>query len=334
MAVHRVGRFMDRSFLSLGLLLVVASCVPPAAARYQANGLTSIDPRLHPASLPAGPLQLPTATEEPPPPAILAEEIAPGLPAQPFDMSQRTPVDMQNALECLTAAVYYEARSESDDGERAVAQVVLNRVRHPAFPKSVCGVVYQGSKRTTGCQFTFTCDGSLNRPRQPNAWARAQRIAADALSGYVFPTVGVATHYHTTAIHPWWADSMAKAVTIGAHIFYRWRGAWGDPTSVRRPYVADAETLASLPPSESQLPFGQPASERVETIEGVTIHRSSSQSMRFAAADDGAMVRIHRLGKASEAQVQVHRGAPPAQAAEPTDAPGPVVDTGAVVATH
>ena len=326
---------MDRSFVSMGLLLAMASCVPPATARFQANTLTSSDPRLHQASLPAAPFGLPTATEEPPPPEILAEEIAPGLPASPFDMSQRSQVDMSNALECLTAAVYHEARSESVEGQRAVAQVVLNRVRHPAFPKSVCGVVYQGSNRTTGCQFSFTCDGSLNRPRQAAAWDRAQRIASDALSGYVYPTVGVATHYHTTAIHPWWADSLAKAVTIGAHIFYRWRGAWGDPTSVRRPYVAAPETLASTSGDAAQMPFQQAADARVEIIEGVTIHRGSGGVTRFASADDGTIVRVHRMNKANDG-VRVHRGAAPTDAdaaAEPVPAPSPSA-AGAVVATH
>jgi hypothetical protein len=319
---------MDRSFVSMGLLLAMASCVPPATARFQTLTPSA---QLRHASLPAGQLQLPMATEEPPPPEILAEEIAPGLPAAPFDMSRRSPVDMNNALECLTAAVYHEARSESEDGQRAVAQVVLNRVRHPAFPKSVCGVVYQGSNRTTGCQFSFTCDGSLSRARQPASWSRSQRIAADALAGYVYPTVGVATHYHTTAIHPWWANSLAKAVTIGAHIFYRWRGAWGDPTSVRRPYVAAPETFATAVAPDSQLPFEQPASERTEVIEGVTIHRSAARTMRYAAADDGAVIRIHRLGKAPD--VRVHRGTPPAEAvvAEPA---APVAGGATIVATH
>jgi spore germination cell wall hydrolase CwlJ-like protein len=315
----------------MGLLLAVASCVPPAAARFQA--LTPTTP-LRNASLPANPAdQIPMATEEPPPPEILAEEVAPGMPATPFDISQRSPVDMQNALECLTAAVYYEARSEAEDGQRAVAQVVLNRVRHPAFPKSVCGVVYQGSNRTTGCQFTFTCDGSLNRGREPNAWARAQRIAADALGGYVYGPVGLATHYHTTAIHPWWADSLTKAVTIGAHIFYRWRGEWGDPKSFRRPYVG-SEAMASSFGSGNEIPLQNMTSERTELIEGVTVHRSSGGSTRFASADDGSVVRIHRLGGTPE--VKVHRGgampdAAPAADAPPTAAAG---DEPAVVATH
>ena len=83
--------------------------------------------------------------------------------AEPFAASP-DPEMFERSLQCLTEAVYYEARSESEEGQRAVAQVVLNRVRHPAYPNSVCGVVYQGSERVTGCQFSFTCDGALGRP--------------------------------------------------------------------------------------------------------------------------------------------------------------------------
>jgi hypothetical protein len=110
--------------------------------------------------------------------------------------------DHDRALDCLTAAVYFEAASEPDDGQRAVAQVVLNRLAHPLFPKTVCGVVYQGSQRGTGCQFTFTCDGALLRQRSRYFWDRAQQVARAALAGYVFRPVGLATHYHTFAVHP------------------------------------------------------------------------------------------------------------------------------------
>src|SRR5690606_37364832 len=99
------------------------------------------------------------------------------VPAVATVFRGRSTVDMGRALECLTAAIYYEAASESDDGQRAVAQVILNRVRHPAFPNSVCGVVYQGSERATGCQFSFSCDGAMARKPSTTGWARAQRIA-------------------------------------------------------------------------------------------------------------------------------------------------------------
>jgi len=99
------------------------------------------------------------------------------------------------ALQCLASAVYYEAGNQDEDGARAVAQVVLNRVRHPAFPNTVCGVVYEGSTRPTGCQFTFTCDGSLNRDPDPDGWRRARTVAEAALAGYVYAPVGWALGY-------------------------------------------------------------------------------------------------------------------------------------------
>jgi hypothetical protein len=144
--------------------------------------------------------------------------------------------DRGRALDCLTAAIYYEAASESDQGQRAVAQVVLNRVAHPSYPNTVCGVVYQGSERSTGCQFSFTCDGSLARVPDRRFWARAMLTAQAALSGYVERSVGLATHYHTIAVHPYWAPSLYHIVTIGAHRFYRFNGAAGQPGAFRFAY--------------------------------------------------------------------------------------------------
>lgn len=135
------------------------------------------------------------------------------------------------ALQCLTQAIYYEAARESEDGQRAVAQVVLNRMRHSAYPASVCGVVYQGAERPTGCQFSFTCDGSLARAPMRSYWDRAGRIAAQALKGYVHAPVGNATHYHADYVMPYWAPTLVKNAVIGAHIFYRWPGGWGQPSA-------------------------------------------------------------------------------------------------------
>lgn len=131
------------------------------------------------------------------------------------------------ALRCLTQAVYYEAATEPLEGRRAVAQVVLNRVRHPAYPKSVCGVVYQGSERRTGCQFSFTCDGSLLRAPMAGPWRQAQEVARAALAGYVEKSVGTATHYHADYVLPKWAFQLAKIEQLGRHIFYRFNGNWG-----------------------------------------------------------------------------------------------------------
>lgn len=146
--------------------------------------------------------------------------------ARPFVMRAGSS-DHLRALKCLTDAIYYEAANEPDAGQRAVAQVILNRMRHPTYPNSVCGVIYQGSERRTGCQFSYACDGSMARiPARP-AWLRAQRVAAQALAGSVYAPVGMATHYHATYVYPYWAPSLNFVGTIGAHRFYSWKGSAG-----------------------------------------------------------------------------------------------------------
>jgi len=169
----------------------------------------------------------------------------PNPPAAPFKIDDASADDRARALDCLTMAVYYEAGSQSDEGEAAVAQVVLNRVRHPLFPKSVCGVVLQGASLNTGCQFTFTCDGSLGRRPSVEGWKRAQRIAQRALDGYVMKSVGEATHYHTIWVVPYWQPTVVKLTEIGAHIFYRWSGGMGRPVSFDGRYAG----LEPAPPA-------------------------------------------------------------------------------------
>jgi hypothetical protein len=168
--------------------------------------------------------------------ADLPISTAPNAAAAPFDLKTADPASQASALTCLTMAVYYEAASQSDQGEAAVAQVVLNRVRNPLFPKTVCGVVFQGSTLPTGCQFTFACDGSLSRKPSPAGWLRARQIAQTALGGYVERSVGEATHYHTVWVVPYWRNSVVKVAQIGAHVFYRWNGALGAPGAFTRPY--------------------------------------------------------------------------------------------------
>ena len=192
--------------------------------------------------------------------AALASEAA-----EPFAAS-RDPAARERALECLTQAVYYEARSESEDGQRAVAQVVLNRVRHRAYPNSVCGVVYQGSERSTGCQFSFTCDGSMYGGIEPYAWGRARRIAEAALAGSVYRPVGLATNYHTTAIEPYWAPSLVPQTVVGAHIFYRRPGGSG---------TAGAFDQAPAGEEPDAVPGMRYAAPRVETRAGARAVRAS-----------------------------------------------------------
>ncbi|HEY2661460.1 MAG TPA: cell wall hydrolase [Caulobacteraceae bacterium] len=169
--------------------------------------------------------------------ASIPFSVLPNAAARPFRFPADAANDRARALACLTMAVYYEAASESDEGQAAVAQVVLNRVRHPLFPKSVCGVVFQGSTLPTGCQFTFTCDGSLGRRPSQAGWTRAQKVAQRALGGYVLKRVGEATHYHTQWVVPYWQPTLVKLTQIGAHIFYRWMGGSGLPGSFRGEYA-------------------------------------------------------------------------------------------------
>jgi spore germination cell wall hydrolase CwlJ-like protein len=175
----------------------------------------------------------------------------PNPAARPFNIAFTSVADRARALDCLTAAVYYEAAIESADGQRAVAQVVLNRVRHPAYPKSVCGVVFQGSERNTGCQFTFTCDGALMRTPATAAWTRARMVADEALAGKVFAPIGWSTHYHTNWVVPYWSSTLVKSAIVGTHIFYRWEGGWGRPPAFRLRATGNEPQLALMRPLSS-----------------------------------------------------------------------------------
>lgn len=285
--------------LALPALTVATSCVPQLPVKTVATLrmpppapllLKQLDLRI-PADLAAS--MRPVALD--PTPALTAIPAAP-----PFLVQTRTSDDTARALDCLTAAVYYEARSQSVDGQRAVAQVVLNRVRDRAFPASVCGVVYQGSNRTTGCQFSFTCDGSLYHPREPLAWARARVIAAAALSGEVYAPVGSATFYHANYVSPWWAGSMTQVVTVGAHVFYRWRGAMENALAFTQSYSGAEPAAGGSRPAV--LSAGVEVHYGTELVEGVTIHRPGGV---VAPTAEPAVART-----ALVEGVHVHRGEP------------------------
>lgn len=168
--------------------------------------------------------------------AGVAPMVLSGSSAQPFILKAGTS-EHSRALKCLTDAIYYEAANEPEAGQRAVAQVILNRMRHPTFPNSVCGVIYQGSERATGCQFSYSCDGSMARQPARISWLRAQNVAAQALAGFVYGPVGMATHYHATYVYPYWAPSLNFVGTIGAHRFYSWKGSAGRPSAFFRRYA-------------------------------------------------------------------------------------------------
>ncbi|MGA9582335.1 MAG: cell wall hydrolase [Allosphingosinicella sp.] len=245
----------------------------------------------------------------------------PNPAARPFGAAFATPADRLRAVECLTAAVYYEAAVEATAGQQAVAQVVLNRARHPAYPRTVCGVVFQGQERATGCQFTFTCDGALRRTPSASGWARARRVAEEALAGKVFAPVGWATHYHTNWVVPYWSSSLTKLANIGTHIFYRWEGGWGKPAAFRfapgrvEPQIAKMRSLTSDPTTLADAP----------TIdEAAALAAAEAAAAEAAAAEVGtkppggidsftrAVMRRYEppSAEASTAAVQVRSGKP------------------------
>lgn len=237
--------------------------------------------------------------------------------SRPFVLPASLPAaDAVRALDCLTAAVYYEAASESTAGQQAVAQVVLNRVRHSAFPNSVCGVVFSGSTRKTGCQFTFTCDGALGRPPSASGWARARAVARAALTGYVAVNVGQATHYHTLWVAPYWSPSLDKVANIGAHTFYRWKGVTGRPEAFSQPY-AGAEPVFSMTgrKAEDDSAFVDELSAPPEAAPVPQIEVSDLDSAPTAVAPIIVPPRI----------VERAQAAPVAEAPAPALSPAPVV---------
>jgi hypothetical protein len=199
--------------------------------------------------------------------AVAATPVDPAGPSFVAALGQR---DRMRATLCLASAIYYEAATEPDEGQRAVAQVVLNRVRHREWPNTICGVVYQGSS-APGCQFSFACDGAMARGPMLSAWIRARRVAERALAGDIYAPVGSATFYHTLQVAPAWGRRMTPVAIVGAHIFYRMPGdapgaetlpmryAGGEPIPGPLPRVAPPADLmrvgAAIPPVAA-LPSG------------------------------------------------------------------------------
>ena len=295
----KLWRAYPREAVGFGLLAVAAAAAIGGAAHST--------PELPAARTVGAPL--------PAPPPMLIKQMAPD---QAVQANQEIPISngpnpaaspfvfkgdkgaRAQALQCLASAVYYEAGSQDDDGERAVAQVVLNRVRHPAFPASVCGVVYEGSTRATGCQFTFTCDGSLYRGPDTAGWRRAYAIAQQALGGSVYAPVGYATHYHANYVVPVWAQTLSKNAIVGAHIFYRWAGNWGGPaafaqrysgheanaTALRNAALAAEAATANQPTEEALKELGNiPGAELKAGAPGRVSVRLNLEAARKASAD-------------------------------------------------
>jgi hypothetical protein len=243
-------------------------------------------------------------------------------------------------VHCLAQAVYYEAAREPLSGQQAVAQVVLNRVRHPAYPKTVCGVVYQGASLPTGCQFTFTCDGALRWRPEADLWDRALSVAKTALAGYVDKDVGSATHYHAAYVAPYWAPTLVKMTQVGQHIFYRWSGTWGEPVAFTGRY-AGRETILTpavlrsepqlMPPPERKVTLAVAGEVRSYTVANTggavaadgpavgTIHASRRQPTRDEIAKINASLAAVEA-RANGGAANVAQAAQPAAAAAATGA--------------
>ena len=171
----------------------------------------------------------------------------PFSPARPM-IVKMAPADQNRAIDCLAAAGWYEAGNDPS-GQMAVMQVVLNRVRHPAF---------QGSDRTTGCQFTFTCDGALARRPSPAAWERARNNAEFLLNGFVYQSVGLATHYHTDWVTPEWSPKLEKIAVVGTHLFFRWPGGMGRPGAFSSRIAGSEPRIAALSAFSAYHHSGEP----------------------------------------------------------------------------
>jgi spore germination cell wall hydrolase CwlJ-like protein len=224
----------------------------------------------------------------------------PNPAAVPFTLAKASVETRARALECLTSAIYYEAAQEPTDGQRGVAQVILNRVRHPAFPNSVCGVVYEGSTRPTGCQFTFTCDGSMARAPVPALWNRARQVAEAALKGAVYAPVGHATHYHANYVVPYWASSLVKTSVEGAHIFYRWQGGWGRPAAFNDRWTGSEGNPAALRLAALSAPHSVTPLKTAET----TVEKLEAAGAKVIEGKDGR-VRLLFTPEAREAVEKV-----------------------------
>ena len=212
------GRAMKAMFLGVLCTLAVATSTLDAAAAVDATApaLTAVDTAervagtMLPIPNPGESAEIASKPEK----RIRAENIAAdsGMPV----------VKSQGEKQCLTTAIYFEARGESAKGQQAVAEVIVSRSKSRGRPNTICGVVYEGSQRKTGWQFSFTCDRIADRVRDGNAWDQAQRVADTVLSDRGARAVAkCATFFHASNIKPYWASSMNKVAQIGSHVFYR-----------------------------------------------------------------------------------------------------------------
>jgi spore germination cell wall hydrolase CwlJ-like protein len=313
---------LTRGAIAVRIALCAALVVGLAVAAWLLTRPTVIRIPIHPdvlgaaglENLPARPDDLASQTLEP-----LAVEDARKLnaetpfvertpePARPFRFAGSA-VDRGRAIDCLALAAMAEAGG-GDPDQRAVIQVILNRVRHPAFVKTICGVVFQGSERTTGCQFSFTCDGSLSRSYSDAAWTVARRRVGEALDGHVFSPVGAATHYHTDWVHPVWSSQLDKIGQVATHLFFRWPGYWGSRDAARIAYRGGEPAIAQLSwlPSHAEAGIEQAAMAQASGAAALPVEGPK--------AGDRVGIGVIAVRHPEGGAYLVHLTGPPAQAA-------------------
>ncbi|KZX54381.1 cell wall hydrolase [Erythrobacter sp. HI00D59] len=219
--------------------------------------------------------------------AVEFAAVGPGTPS-PFRFDGSA-ADRLRARDCLALAGMAEAGG-GDGDQRAVMQVILNRVRHPAFARTVCGVVFEGAQRPTGCQFSFTCDGSLARRYSDAAWRAARDRAEQMLGGATHAPVGNATHFHADYVYPWWSDQLDKVAQVGAHIFFRWRGVWGSRSALSARYAGGEpdplrlRETALVTAAANPLPGLLESGEAVRSITRDSMARAAGEPPRAAAS--------------------------------------------------
>ncbi|HCS17185.1 MAG TPA: cell wall hydrolase [Erythrobacter sp.] len=230
--------------------------------------------------------------------AVEFAAVGPGTPS-PFRFDGSA-ADRLRARDCLALAGMAEAGG-GDGDQRAVMQVILNRVRHPAFARTVCGVVFEGAQRPTGCQFSFTCDGSLARRYSDAAWRAARDRAEQMLGGATHAPVGNATHFHADYVYPWWSDQLDKVAQVGPHIFFRWRGFWGSRSALSARYAGGEpdplrlRETALVTAAANPLPGLLESGEAVRSITRDSVARAADKPPRAAASpgQPGAGAGVH-----------------------------------------
>ena len=230
--------------------------------------------------------------------AVEFAAVGPGTPS-PFRFDGSA-ADRLRARDCLALAGMAEAGG-GDGDQRAVMQVILNRVRHPAFARTVCGVVFEGAQRPTGCQFSFTCDGSLARRYPDAAWRAARDRAEQMLGGATHAPVGNATHFHADYVYPWWSDQLDKVAQVGPHIFFRWRGFWGSRSALSARYAGGEpdplrlRETALVTAAANPLPGLLESGEAVRSITRDSVARAADKPPHAAAppGQPGAGAGVH-----------------------------------------